>query len=325
MQILDVKNEKDWADFLALPGVVYKNDPYYRPTNPRNEIEMLIKENPAVRVLLIKDVARMVLIPSQDVGKIGYFEAVNDLDAVKMLFNEAINYFKRMGVRSIIGPMNNDTWHSYRFNLGPYTQPFLFEPYNPSYYPALWEGYGFVGVADYYSRCIEDISAMPSKLEEKYHGAIAKGFKFRTFESESFDNDLKIIYDISCKAFVDNFLYTEISFEDFYALYEPAKKIIVPQLIVFVMDANNEPVGFFFGIPNDKKTFNGKTVAIVPGYRQYGLASAMQYLVYQNALKMGFSKANLCLIHQGNPSDKINKELGNITRTYRLYEYGIKL
>lgn len=323
MQIIDVIKADRLEDFLKLPKQIYANDPYYRPGNHGQEIQVLLQKNPNTRVLLIADKARMVLIPTPEFGMIGYFDAHNDQTAVDTLFDAAFKYFKSLGLHRVIGPMNGDTWHSYRLNCGPYTEPFLFEPYNPEYYPKLWQQSGFDVIAEYYSKRIDDIASMIPLLEPKYQRAIDQGFQFRIFDATQFDAELNTLYDISCKAFVDNFLYTEISFEDFYALYKPAEKMLIPILIVIVTDSTGKALGYLFGMPNSKDTFNGKTIAVLPEYRQYGLGSALQHQVYKNALALGFTKSNLCLIHQGNPSGRINKESGDIIRTYNLYERNI--
>ena len=43
-----------------------------------------------------------------------------------------------------------------------------------------------------------------------------KGIKLRNFDPEKFEEDIRKIYEISVQSFVNNFLYTEISFDEFY-------------------------------------------------------------------------------------------------------------
>ena len=67
------------------------------------------------------------------VGMCGFFEALPRHDAVRALFDNAIAWLQAAGAGLILGPMDGDTWHKYRLNLGPYyVPPFLMEPF-PAY------------------------------------------------------------------------------------------------------------------------------------------------------------------------------------------------
>ena len=52
--------------------------------------------------------------------------------------------------------MDGDTWHRHRLNVGPFDDPpFLLEPYNPPYYPEIWEEAGFQVLARYFSKQVD--------------------------------------------------------------------------------------------------------------------------------------------------------------------------
>ena len=65
----------------------------------------------------------------QSVGTLGFFEAQNQPAEISSLLRSAALWLKRNGCDVVIGPLDGDTWHSYRFNLGPTNDPpFLSEP-----------------------------------------------------------------------------------------------------------------------------------------------------------------------------------------------------
>ncbi|MEO1083951.1 MAG: hypothetical protein AAFY88_06895, partial [Acidobacteriota bacterium] len=79
-------------------------------------------------------VARVLARLAPDgVGYLGFFEAVNAPDVVTPLLRHAAAWLRQRGATEVIGPMEGDPWHPYRFNLGPFeVRPFALEPRNVS-------------------------------------------------------------------------------------------------------------------------------------------------------------------------------------------------
>ena len=73
-------------------------------------------------------------------------QAAVSANAQKWMIGAATRWLRdRHAVRRILGPINFDVWHGYRFmTRGFAEQRFLGEPYNPPYYPELFERCGFV-------------------------------------------------------------------------------------------------------------------------------------------------------------------------------------
>lgn len=281
------------------------------------------------------------------IGMLGFFEALNDPEAVRCLFSEALAYLQSRGCIRFIGPINGDTWHSYRLNIGPWTEPpFLMEPYNAKYYPELWEQNGFLPLEDYYSTRILDVSALCAKLEPFYQRAVKNGCRFRRLETKRFGQELDVLYGLTKRIFAGNFLYTDISREDFGSLYEDAAPLLDSDLIWFAEQSDGEPLGFVFAFVdyfqavramkgrtslgskcsflwNKKKarTLNVKTLGVCPNTRGSGLAGALMYLAHKHGMQKGLPWANHCLIRSGNVSGKFAFDLGTPLRTYRLYEF----
>jgi hypothetical protein len=222
----------------------------------------------------------------------------------------------------------------------------MMEPYNPPYYPALWETFGFRVLSTYYSRHVPDVSSVVPQLEPLYERAVKSGIVFRPFNPRRYDEELDILYDMTCRIFPENPYYSDIPKEAFKQLYAGAKPIIDPKLFWFCVDQEGRHVGFIFSFPdyfqslcsmkgkthalaklrfllNKKKAhvLNLKTVGIYPGLRGTGLGAALMYKAYHEGFLKGYSKANLCLFHQDNKSGTIDGGQGDIMRTYRLYEY----
>jgi len=354
------QDDPQWQAFYDLPDSIYQGDPnYIKPSltavkTSVNRPEFQGHQLPLIAVGGNQVLARMVVRRAQDlhgyapdtIGLISFFEAKDNYPAVEALFHKAIAWLKDKKIHHLIGPMDGDTWHKYRFNVGPFDRPpFMMEPYNPPYYGTFWERFGFRVLAKYFSKHVNSKTVVPL-MEKYYRRAEQNGFTFRSFHVKQFENELKILYDLSCQNFAGNYFYTPILLDDFCGLYVEAKAIIDKRLVWFCQDKEGEYCGFIFSFPdyflalqsmhgqhglvsklkfvvNRRKaaTLNIKTIGVTPRYRGRGLSQALMYKAYFEGSQMGLHQANLCLIHEENVSAKLDAGQGRITRNYHLYEY----
>jgi len=368
----------DLAAFLALPEEVYGADPFYCAT-PRSDVLAGVRRPEfadSQRVLLAMDdgrlLARAVARRSPSLcdeaglpyGMIGFFEAVDGpagREAAAALLAEGVRWLRETGAGTIIGPMDGDTWHRYRLNIGPISPigpigslsptgepPFLLEPYNPPCYPALWEAAGFRVLETYASTWV-DTAAVARRLEPRHREALAAGYRLRPFAGLRFEDELAAIYQLSTQVFAGNFLYTEISEDDFIDLYAGSRALIDPGLIWFAVSPQGEDVGFLFAYPDlfravaamrgrrdlaarlrflwhrrgagKPAAVNVKTLGVLPAHRRSGVGAALMYRVHVEALERGLLRANHCLFRAGNPSGGMAGEEAKPLRTYHLYRY----
>lgn len=280
------------------------------------------------------------------VGLLGFFDALDSTELAEEVLCAADGWLRDQGCESIVGPINGDTWHPYRFNVGPHSEPpFLLEPTNQGYYPKLFLSTGFEVVDRYHSLRVDNIERILPELRPAWSSAIERGFRFRSFRLDRFQQDLRTIYDVSIASYRNNFLYEDISWEEFYELYRDVKPLIQPKLVWFVEDEHGNVVGFLFCLVDyyravasmkgrtgilSKLRFlwhrsaaecvNFKSIALIPECRREKLGSALMYLGYQESTKLGFSKANLCLIRDGNPSSRLDGGNSRMLRRYELYQ-----
>jgi GNAT superfamily N-acetyltransferase len=276
------------------------------------------------------------------IGMLGFFEAENDAEAVRALLNSAAAWLAEQGVRRIVGPMDGSTWHRYRLNLGPHdVPPFLGEPSHPPYYPALWEAAGFTACEDYYSKRVTNLPAAATELERIGRRVHAQGYRFRTLRPERFEEELRVFYRLSCEIFAGNFLYRPIGWEEFLAMYLPLKPLIDPRFVLFATAPDSEDVGFLFAYPERRRavaaasrrwgklgylwhsftrTINYKSLGVVAKHRRSGLGAALMHHGYARAAEAGYRIGNLCLIRSDNPSGRLDGDVGEVIRHYRLYE-----
>ncbi|HEV8582190.1 MAG TPA: hypothetical protein VGX68_24230 [Thermoanaerobaculia bacterium] len=346
--------------FLDLTHRIYQGDAHYVPA-PRQETRaaLLRPEFAGVQKVLValsedfvvaRLVARISPALRDDQGKpyglIGFFEALGWYDeAVGQLFREGIAWLRRAGAGAIVGPMDGDTWHRYRLNVGPFDDPpFLLEPYNPPYYESLWTASGFVPLERYYSKRI-DPAAVVAHLDGKRRAAEDAGYRLRPLDPKRFRDELRTLYELSRRIFDRNFLYTEIAEAEFYRLYADARGLIDPDLVLFAQSPAGEDVGFLFGYPdrvravaamrgkrnllaklrflrhrNEADAVDFKTLGVLSEHRRAGVAAALFHEGHRRAVEKGYLFANHCLFREGNPSGELDGGAGRVMRTYVLYE-----
>ncbi len=307
-------------DFLNFPKLLYAEDPFY--TTKAEDISNCEK------LFVVKDgdktLARAGFFGGEK-AQIGFFESENNIEAARFLFHEIKTYAISKGYNYIIGPINGSTWKKYRVTLPSNNPPFLLDNYNKPYYNELFEQCGFETIANYSSSIIKNLNQDFSRLKKFSSIFEKKGVKIRKFNPEQFDEDIRKIYDVSIKSFVNNFLYTPIEFEDFYKMYEPVKAFLNPEWILLAENENNEAIAFIFGFDNlysrEKKSLIIKTLAQVPDYKYRGIGSYLVEVIHQKAFENNYDNIIHALMHEDNVSTNILS--GEIYHEYKLY--GVKL
>ncbi|MEE3349370.1 MAG: hypothetical protein VZR09_04955 [Candidatus Gastranaerophilaceae bacterium] len=323
MYLSDNKDE-----FLNFPKELYANDPFYTTKSENTsdcEKLFIVKEDEKI-------LARAAIIYNAGLSyknyktlQVGFFEAENNYNAVKFLFDEIKKYAKNNGYDYLIGPINGSTWKKYRITLPSNNLPFLMDDYNKPYYAKLFEDYGFETISNYTSSITNNLNNDYSRLEKFEKIFENKGIKIRKFNPEKFEEDIRKIYDVSVQSFVNNFLYTPIEFEIFYKMYEPVKNFLNPEWILIAEDENNSPLAFIFGFDNlfsrEKKSLVVKTLAQVPDYKYKGIGSYLTELLHKKAYLAGYDNIIHALMHESNVSANILA--GELYHEYKLY--GAKL
>ena len=190
-------------------------------------------ENPDARIQLIDHEGKLVAhaalwwkeTPSHDgerLGTIGGF-AANDAVSAKRLLDAAADRLAKAGCRLAVGPMNGNTWRSYRYVIEDTGRsPFLLEPRNPALYPEWWRQSGFGELSRYSSSVIQldGQSTVPAHLKERLERS---GLVIRKLNPENYDEELRAIHAVSLKSFSSNFLYTPLH-QDAFLDAQPTQK-----------------------------------------------------------------------------------------------------
>ncbi len=259
-------------------------------------------------------------------GLIGDFFAENT-DAGEALLLHVLMRLKELGCDYAIGPMNGDTWHSYRLvtEQGE-CPPFFMEYYTPKEWPGIFSKTGFEVIASYSSASAanadyEDRSA--KKFMAKKHEL---GLVIRPFCIDQSVAELTAVHELSLQSFANNFLYSGISCPDFLTLYEKIVPYVDPDFFLLA-EHQGKLVGFIFAVPNFLQKQQGmnidsliiKTVAKVPGRSYAGLGNYLVYEMHKRAAARGFKQIIHALMYDSNVSRSISGKSAQTMRRYALY------
>jgi len=281
-------------------------------------------------------------LAEEGIGLAGFFEATDDPEAARVLLDAAGAWLAAQGMRVVRGPMNRDTWHRYRCMVEGFdAEPILMEPANPPFYAALFEHAGFRETARYCSTLNEDPAAIAQRHDRFLDRCVRHGCRLRPFDTGRAEDELRLLYRISLEAFADNFSYSPISEDEFMMLYRPVTRFLDPRLVGFALTPDGAPAGYYFGVPEWMeaaardggtapdtapsagalvRTFNFKTVCVVPRARRRGIGEAMVAHLYRAALAAGYTRSRHCLMIMSNASRRYDEGLGAIIKQYALYD-----
>ncbi len=277
MHIIPVADSKTKKDFLELTEKIYKNDPnWIRPLDQDINQVFDSSKNPyfahgiCTRWILVDEknqaIGRIAAFVNNKkaytnplaTGGCGYFECINNQEAANLLFDTAQNWLKEQGMQSMQGPINfgeNDSF--WGLLVEGFTPASFGMNYNPPYYRALFENYGFTTAYEQITNHLDLITPFPERFTKIANWVANKpGYTFEHFSkdrAEKYAEDLMEIYNDGWKDFT-NFapIKKEVLLESFHKM-EP----IMDEKLIWFAYYEGEPASFIVIIPDANQFING--------------------------------------------------------------------
>lgn len=237
---------------------------------------------------------------------------------------------KDSGNKSIIGPINTNTWYRYRLLERDFSEeslpPFGAEPYDRDYKEQLGilAESRFTVAARYHSSIFTfDSSAKgkphdsnPSFYSDSNLFSVSNFYSFCSFQAL-----LAEIYTLSCLAFADNYLYQAISFDAFSKLYLPLEDLVKDfPPVLCRSQSSGELLGYCLVLPYLKDTILFKTIARKPGAQFAGMGRAMVEEAILRYSQKGYSKGVFALYKDDGSSRYMQDCFGaKVFRSYALF------
>lgn len=196
-------------------------------------------------------------------GGIGLFECVNNQEAANLLFNTAKEWLIKHKVEAMDGPINpgdRDKWWGLMVE-GFEAEPVYGMSFNPSYYQALFENYGFKNYYNQYFYTMQVHDPLPEKIRERHAKFKAKAdYSARHLTKNKlakYAQDFATVYNA---AWAQHGEGKEITAEQVLKLFNSMKPIMDEKTVWFAY-YKEEPIAMFINIPDINqyfKYFNGQ-------------------------------------------------------------------
>ncbi|MBN4077347.1 hypothetical protein JYT19_00380 [Sulfobacillus acidophilus] len=353
------------SEFLELSPFLYADDKYWIPEN-RDLLRFLFSadhkyfEKNKVWLSAVDKKARLcgffnpdLLINNKKAAYFGFWETIDELKVNKKLFLDFENWAKAQRAQVIYGPINFNTFHSYRIRLGlkKHEGCFLGEPYNPSYYEEILQNLGYNCDEKYVSYSSNEsfkelLRQMATNKEHMLYDFEKGELELKSFNKDTWLKNLEKIYHLVDSIFKDNFGYSKISVNNFCKeLGLPLAKKLCPKTSLFAEDKNKNIVAIALNFPDyspllrngnknklslvnisfdehfgllKKPLMLGKTGGVCKNYRKGGLLSALAIEAMCRGVK-SYSDVMICLMREKNPIVKFSRPFATNIRQYGLF------
>ncbi|MEM7374226.1 MAG: hypothetical protein AAF587_36870 [Bacteroidota bacterium] len=325
--------ETNYQLFTSVPSQVY---PYYkRQLAQKNEVNseflvkclVLLKDGQAVGRVGIYDNPSLQY-KDHRIGGIGNYECIEDMEASRVLLNKAVMELTALGVEYILGPINGSTWDDYSFITHHAHPNFFLEPFNPVYYNAQFQAFGFELAANRVSSIDRNLEGRYSSVEEKELQLAKTGVTFRSIRLEAYEEELEAIYPFMMESFRTHQFFSPIQKETFLAKFRPFRDLIDPDFVLIAEDQTEKMVGLFFCIQDflnlEEKCLVSKTVARASGEAWRGLGDVMLSRMYERARNKGFQAMIYAFMNPAFNSRLSAEYAGETYKTYALYGLSVQ-
>jgi len=258
----EISGKEGWKDFLSIPLEIYRDDPNWvapqfsevrRVLNPTKNPYFA---NASLRVYVCysddKPVCRSIMVINRlhwskwnkKSAFFGFFESINDIIAVKCLFDRIETDCRTLGAEYLEGPLNPNHYSELGILIDNFdASPVFFETYNPPYYSHLLDETGFSEICRFHTRINNNISATLSKsVRRSDPGVVDKDLTIRKFNILRLNRDLEIMLEINNDAFENNWYFLPLTREEYKFSAKFLFFVTTPGLIL-IAEYKGQPVG----------------------------------------------------------------------------------
>ena len=216
VSIAPVSGKRDFKAFVDLKYRLYQNDPNFVPPLQMERRDFLdpakhpFFKHAEVDLFLARRhgqiVGRVAAIHdrkynafwSSKTAAFGLFECVDDASVARALIEKVEAWAQERGLTQLIGPLNFSTNYDCGLLIDGFDRPAVFlMPYNPRYYPELYDACGLTKAKDLWAWELSSSVPPPEKvarIAEKIRQR--EGVVVRPVRMDDFANEVRRIKDI---------------------------------------------------------------------------------------------------------------------------------
>ena len=270
-----------------------------------------------------------------EIGRIGFFECIDDTQVAQALFNTCCNWLAAQGCKIVEGPVNfGEKDRFWGLMVAGFDSKGLYlDNFNPDYYQRLFEQAGFTAKEKIYTYQVRLEDVPVQRMEGVYNWSQAKyHFRYDHFDWNRVDALVEDIHSVYTQAFDAGKRIGHITQEDIRHLLGQAKPLLNEKHFWLAYRAE-KPVGFlmFLNEPGgvgtgQKKLLKGFAFAMAPEVTNKGVEIGLTYHFYRQLLKEN-SQYDLMLSGINARSSKMNSMIeklgGRIAKVHNVYQLKI--
>ncbi|MGV3576798.1 MAG: hypothetical protein ACO1O4_16870 [Devosia sp.] len=267
-------------------------------------------ERPGAALRLYRDAPSWDGLRTASIGGLTF----EDASAATTLLEDVLATLRRETFAAVIGPMDGDTWRSYRTIVETDgSAPFALEPRSGAFDHQVLAAVGFHPISQYVSsraKLVDTLGPEPVTMP---------GIAVTPWDGTGAEALISRLFAMSGNAFAGNHFFKPITREAFLALYRPILPMLDPRHILFAHSASGDLVGFLFGYPDRLAQQNPAAVlkTYASGLRGVGHLLADHY--HRRAIEMGHDTVIHALMHESNVSkERSARHKAQVFRRYAL-------
>lgn len=277
-------------DFIKLPLVLHRADPFFVPQLNREMKLHFSRKNPffehaeARYFIALKDgrpagrIASIIdrthnRLHHEKTGFFGFFDCINDAAVAAALFERAAGDLRAAGITVMRGPVSFSTNDECGMLIeGFHERPMIMMPYNPPYYNELAEKAGLTKAKDLYAYIYDVRDKLPDKVLRVAAIVEKRGITVRPINMQQYLSDMLIFRDVYHSAWEKNWGFVPMTEDELAYAAGRLKQVIVPEMTL-IAEEDGKPVGFMGMVPDINLVLKHMNGRMDP----FSLAKALYY------------------------------------------------
>lgn len=366
VRVVSVRDRHDFQQFLQLPWRIYRNDPLWvppllfdqkqllnrrkHPFHRHAEVEYFLAwrgEEVVGRIAAIVN-RQYVEFHEEVTGFFGFFESIDDHEVASALLTTAEQWVAARGMRQMRGPMSFSTNEECALLIDGFdSAPAVMMPYNPTYYPQLLEGSGYVKAKDLLAYLVDGTVPPPPRLVSGVERLLQRqNIVIRPFNLKRFKQEVEKLTAIYQSAWERNWGFVPMIQAEVDNFADQMKWVANPNLCLLA-EIDGEAIGFALALPDYNQVLrhmNGRLfpfglftflwyrrkistarvliLGLKPGFRRRGIDAMLYLRLWQEAPKNGYPIVECSWILEDNWDMRraLERMGGRLYKTYRVYE-----
>ncbi len=369
VEIRPITLPRDAGRFVKSWWPIYADDPHWVPPVIMERKAFLDpRKNPYFKVADVQcfmayrggkavgtiaaTVDRDLLKEEPGVGMFGFFEFIDDEAVAQGLWDAACSWLAERGIKTARGPFNFSSNHEFGLLVDGFdTDPCIANPHNRDYYGPMYERLGLHKVMDWYAYWLVNDGPVDPRFE-KISARVMKrnpNIELRPADMKTFDEDIKLFWDLYNDAWERNWGHIFMSEEEFMFSAKNLKSVIDPSLVWYAfidgelaaacvtlpdynqvakkMNGRIFPFGWWHFLTGRKKIDHLRVfiLGVRRKFQKLPLGALLYVKIWEVGGAMGVKGAEASLILEDNVRMRgaLEKLGATIYKTYRSYEYDL--